>query len=223
MADRPGVVERYLERALPRGAPAATDRRFTQAGSLRTGVRTNRWLDFTAHHQVRTDRPEFHWEARVRLLPLVALRVTDALADRRGSGRVALGPLRLGGDAGTMEMHSGALHRYLAEAVWYPAVLASDRVRWSAIDERRARAEIADGDVAVSLEFRFDAAGDVAAIYTPARWGSFDGGYRQCAWEGHFSGVALRGGERIPAAGEVGWYEGGEWQAVWRGNVQPLP
>jgi hypothetical protein len=139
-----------------------------------------------------------------------------------GSGRVQLGPLPLGSDAGTMQMHSGALHRYLAEAVWYPAALSSGRVQWSAIDERRALARLTDADVEVSLEFRFGAAGDVEAIHTPARWGKFEGGYRQREWEGHFFDYGLREGERLPARGEVGWYDEGRWQAVWRGRVEPV-
>ena len=221
MPSRPDVVERYLRRALPGGAASAPERRFAQAGELRTGVKSRKWLRFTARHAVRTNRPEFHWEARVRVAPLVAITVRDALEGGRGSGEVRLGPLRVASDAGTMPMHAGALHRYLAEAPWYPALLASERVRWSGIDERRALAELADGDVAVALEFRFSAEGDVVGMYTPARWGKFEDGYRQEAWEGHFFEPTLHAGERIPAAGDVGWYDGGAWQAVWRARVEP--
>ena len=52
-------------------------------------------------------------------------------------------------------------------------LLPSAALRWSAIDENTALATVTDNGVTVSLEFRFDDAGEVAGIYTPARWGTF--------------------------------------------------
>ncbi len=44
----------------------------------------------------------------------------------------------------------------------------------------------------MSLEFRFGDAGEVTGIYTPACWGSFDGGDKQAPWEGHLRNYAER-------------------------------
>ena len=54
----------------------------------------------------------------------------------------------------------------------------------------------------MALEFRFNDAGEVSGIFTPARWGRFGGHYRQQPWEGHFSDYAQRSGMRIPLHGE---------------------
>jgi hypothetical protein len=120
-------------------------------------------------------------------------------------------------DAGTPQMNSGSLHRFLAEAVWYPSALVpSDTLRWSGIDDGRALATLTHGGTTVSLEFRFNPAGDVAGIYTPARWGRFGGGYEERPWEGHFSAYEPRAGFLVPTQGDVGWHVDGAWQCVWR-------
>jgi hypothetical protein len=94
----------------------------------------------------------------------------------------------VGHDDGSPEINSGSLHRFLAEAVWYPwALLPSASLTWQPIDDSRAMATLAAGDTTVSLEFRFSPNGEVTDIYTPARWGKFDGRYAKAAWEGHFA------------------------------------
>ena len=106
------------------------------------------------------------------LAPLLHLRVRDALLEGRGGGRVdLLSAIKLGADADRPELNAGALHRFLAEAVWYPtALLPSDRLAWSPIDERKALATLTSHGTTVSLEFHFNREGEVAAVYTPQRW-----------------------------------------------------
>ena len=117
-------------------------------------------------------------------------------------------------------MNSGALHRYLAEAVWYPtALLPSAKLRWTAIDDDTALATLTDNEVSVALEFRFNATGEVASIFTPGRWGKFEGGYKQVPWEGHFRTYVTRDGMIVPSEGEVGWYSDGAWRSIWKGTV----
>jgi hypothetical protein len=123
-------------------------------------------------------------------------------------------------NGGTPEMNSGSVHRFLAEAVWYPSALVPGRgLTWTAIDPTRALATLTTHGVTVSLEFRFGDSGEVTAIYSPARWGSFAEGYRQVAWEGHFRDYRERDGVFVPTEGDVGWYVGSEWRAVWKGRV----
>jgi hypothetical protein len=69
----------------------------------------------------------------------------DGRGRGRGSGSLSLyGALPIASDAGSPEMNAGALHRYLAEAVWTPTALwPGAALRWSAIDERSALATLA--------------------------------------------------------------------------------
>ena len=218
--DVPAPVARYLKWALPDGIDVESVR-LTQEGTLRTDGRTDSWMAFTATHVVSARTAAFVWNARVQVAPLIHLRVRDALVDGVGSGQVTLmSAIRVGGDAGTPEMHSGSLHRYLAEAAWYPSVLrGSDRLAWKAIDDTRALATLRDRATAVSLEFRFGSSGAIEAIYTPGRWGKFDDGYRQVAWEGHFRDYTRVQGVAVPTNADVGWYTDGEWQPVWKGRM----
>jgi hypothetical protein len=131
--------------------------RLRQIGTLRTNVRRERWMAFEAEHIVAPRSTGFVWNARVAVAPLLHVRVGDALVAGRGSGQVSLlSAFTVAADAGTPEMNSGSLHRYLAEAVWYPtALLPSAKLRWSAVDNRRALATLTEDGVTVSLEFRF--------------------------------------------------------------------
>ena len=221
--DLPTPVARYLAWALPDGKQLEMVR-LSQFGALRTDARSERWMRFEAEHLVVPPVTGFVWNARVSIAPLLHVRVRDALVAGRGSGHVTLlSAFTVGADAGTPEMNAGSAHRFLAEAVWYPsALLPSDRLAWTPIDETRALATLrADGNE-VSLEFRFGASGEVIGIYTPGRWGTFAEGYEQVPWEGHFSDYQLQNGVRFPMNGEVGWHIDGEWKAVWRGTVSAV-
>ena len=206
---------------MPAHAAPVRSARFLQEGVLRASVRSERWLPFTARHTVQPLDVAFDWDARVRIAPLLHVRVQDSLAGGRGAGRVKLMSLvTLASAAGTPQMNSGSLHRFLGEAPWYPsALLPSESLRWRELDDGAAIATLTHSGSTVSLEFRFNAASEVAGIYTPARWGRFAGRYQQRAWEGHFMRYRRRAGMLVPDEGEVGWYDAGSWQCVWRGRI----
>lgn len=216
----PAPVERYLRLAIP-SRLTIQQVRISQTGVLRTDATSERWMAFDAEHLVVPPAGGFAWNARVQIAPFVHVRVRDALIEGRGSGQVSLmSAVRVSAAAGGAEMNSGSLHRYLAESVWYPtALLPGPDLRWDEIDATRALATMTDHGVSVSLEFRFAENGLVSGIYTPARWGTFAGGFRQLPWEGHFRDYSERQGVLVPTYGEVGWYIQDEWRAVWQGTV----
>lgn len=217
----PPPVRRYLDHVLAAEKRPLRLVRYEQAGKLRSSTSSEHWMDFTASQVIAPMRTAFVWNARVVAMPFVHLRVLDSLIEGHGAGQVALlSAIPVGAAGGNMEMNSGALHRFLAEAVWYPtALLPSASLRWSPIDDRRSLATLSYGDISVALEFRFNERNEAEGIYTPGRWGSFDGGYKQLPWEGRFEQYTQRDGIRVPSQGEVGWYENGEWHAVWRGTI----
>jgi hypothetical protein len=221
LADLPAPVARYLRLALP-VRKAIHQVRITQTGTLRTDATVERWMPFEADHLAVPAATGFIWNARVQIAPLLHVRVRDALIDGTGSGQVSLmSAVTVSAATGGLEMNSGSLHRYLAEAVWYPsALLPSSRLQWTPIDETKALATLTNDRVSVSLEFRFADSGEVIGIYTPARWGTFSGGYRQVPWEGHFRDYQERDGVLVPTHGEVGWYIDDQWRVVWKGTVE---
>jgi len=138
-----------------------------------------------------------------------------------GAAKLALGSaLTVASTAGAPELDPGALHRFLAEAPWYPAaLLPSAALSWAPIDASRALATLSVGTTTVSLEFWFGADDDIVGIYTPGRWGRLDDGYKRVAWEGRFSGHRGQQGMRVPTQGDVGWHVQVIWQPLWRGSV----
>jgi hypothetical protein len=220
MSVLPEPVDRYLRWSLPRAKSIHTVR-LSQVGTLRTDVQSDRWMPFEAEHVVRPDTIGFVWNAHVKIVPLLHVRVRDAYIEGEGSGQVALlSAFPVSSAAGTPEMNSGSLHRFLAEAVWYPtALLPSPKLQWEAIDSNRALATLTDHGTTVSLEFRFADIGEITGIHTPGLWGTFGGRYEQRPWEGHFRRYVEREGMFVPTEGEVGWYVDGTWHAVWIGTI----
>ena len=217
----PAPVARYFRWTFRDGQPLIRVARFSQAGELRINEKSDQWSPFEADQVVATQWPGFIWDARIRVAPLMHVRVRDAYIAGQGLGQVTLlSAVTLAEEEDQAELNSGALHRYLAEAVWYPtALLPSAGVRWSPIDDNKALATLTDSGITVSLEFRFNDAGEVAGIYTPGRWGRFDGEYALTPWEGYFRHYEEREGMQVPTEGEVGWHLPGGWLSVWKGRI----
>lgn len=217
----PAPVARYFRYALRDGQGLIANVSLTQSGSLRTDLKSSNWMQFSAIHRVVPHVPGFVWNAKVSVFGPFYVRVFDSYIHGVGSGLVKIMSIyTVGQDQNNPPMNSGALHRYLAETPWYPtALLPESGVKWNPIDENRALATISDRGTTVSLEFRFRSNGEIAGIFTPERWGSFDGGYSQRPWEGRFSDYQEIQGMRVPSKGEVGWYEQGRLESVWKGTL----
>ena len=220
----PDPVYRYVKHVLAEDQRPIDVMRMTQIGRLRTDLHRERWTKFRANHVVRPYERSFVWGAKVRILPLVHVRVRDAYADGVGSGQVQLlSAVTLASDRDKPKLNSSSLHRYLAEAVWYPtALLPSAGVQWSPIDNRTALAILSDVGNTVSLEFRFNDAAEIVGIYTAGRWRRTANGYELTPWEGHFSAYRRQQGVLVPSRGEVGWYANGQLEIVWKGEITSL-
>ena len=217
----PAPVERYFRHVLTDGQALIRTATLRQTGTLRTSIQKENWSSFTASHLAVPLSTGFLWNAKVKTPLSTHVRVLDSYITGIGSGRVSLlSAVPFASEVGTPELNSGALHRYLAEAVWYPtALLPQSGVVWSPLDDASALATLTSNGTTVSLEFRFSDVGEVTGIFTPARFGRFEGQYRQVPWEGHFREYRAQAGMRIPLYGEVGWYADGTLELVWKGNI----
>lgn len=223
-SELPPPVARYLRHVLTDGQQLIKLARMRQSGMLRTSTTSAAWSSFTARQLIVPTAPGFVWNARVQTPLATHVRVLDSYIAGVGAGRVSLlSAFALASEAGAPELDAGALHRYLAEAVWYPtALLPQSGVVWSPVNEYAAIATLTDSGTTVSLEFRFNAAGEVSGIYSPGRFGRFEGAYRQVPWEGRFQNYQTNAGMRVPQYGEVGWYDHGTLQWVWKGDIVEL-
>lgn len=220
-SELPPPVSRYFKHVLVDGQKLIRTARIRQSGVLRTSAMNTKWSAFTAQQLIVTALTSFIWNAKVEMPFATHVRVLDSYAMGVGSGRVSLfSAFAIASESGLRELNLGALHRYLAESVWFPTtLLPQSGVIWSPINDHSAMATITDRGITVSLEFQFNKIGEVIGIYSPGRFGNFDGGYKQVPWEGHFRDYQIRSGMRIPLYGEVGWYVDETLELVWKGSL----
>ena len=217
----PPPVARYFRLALRGEQPRIRSARIAQVGEFRAGGVDERWSPFKATQYFSTQPLGFVWDARIRMAPLVNVSVRDGSIEGQGSMQAKLLSLvPIIDEHGKAELNAGALQRYLAEAVWFPsALLPSAGVKWSAIDESRALATLTDSGTTVSLEFRFNDAGEIASVFTPARYREVNGKYELTPWEGHFRDYKEIDGLRIPVEANVEWQLRDGSLPYWKGRI----
>jgi len=220
----PDPVSRYFKYVLTNRQPMIALMSMQQTGLLRTNTLTDKWVAFTADQLVVPSAPGFIWNAKMATPFKTHVGVSDSYITGVGSARVNfLSAIVLAKETGAQELNSGALLRYLAEAVWYPtALLPEFGVVWTAINSNAALATLSDRETSVSLEFRFNTLGEVTSIYSPDRFRSLDGDYIQIPWEGCFKNYTIQSGMKVPSYGEVGWHELGILQLVWKGHINKI-
>ena len=201
----PAPVARYFRFALKEGQPFIRTARMQQQGEF---WMKGKWIPFTSEQYFSATPPGMVWDADMQMNPLLNVRVRDAYVAGQGSMQgklLALMPVV--NEQGGAELKAGALLRYLAEAVWLPtALLPSDNLQWSAIDEQRALATLTDSGLSVPLEFRFNDSGEIISFYTPGRYYREDDGRNVLKPLAGYHGVyEARSGMRIPIEGEVEW------------------
>jgi hypothetical protein len=87
----PPPVQRYLRAALQPGRSPVAAVTLSQTGIFNLSATRARWLPFSATQRVVTRRPGFLWEARIALLPGLAVHVHDAYLAGEGFLQAALG------------------------------------------------------------------------------------------------------------------------------------
>jgi hypothetical protein len=216
----PEPVARYFRTVLREGQRIARSAEISQRGHFLLRAQPPAWRKFYATQHVATSPAGFVWDASIRVAPGISVLVRDALIDGAGSMRASvMGLWPLVSAEGT-EIAAGALQRYLAEAPWVPtALLPSQGVTWTPLDDASARATITSGETTVSVDFFFATDGTVRRIHTDARSREVDGDMVPTPWQGHFSNYAEMHGMKIPLHGEVEWLLEDGPQEYWRGDI----
>lgn len=215
----PEPVARYFRAVLRDGQPIVRHAILTQRGNFRVRMQPPVWRPFVATEAMTVGG--FVWDARVGALPGIQIRVCDWFVAGSGSMRAsAMGIWPLVRTEGTPGMASGALLRYLAEAVWMPtALLPSQGVIWSALDRSSARATITCAGATAALDFHFDDDGLVRRVFTNERCRDVDGAPSPTPWQARFWDYADVHGMRIPLRAEVEWLLPHRPQPYWQGRI----
>lgn len=220
----PAPVQRYFHAVLTPGQAIVTAATVEHTGRFNMSATAEQWKSFTSHQRVVTHRPGFLWDARMAMVPGLAVRVHDGYADGEGLLHAAvLGLFSVANLQGGGELARGELMRFFAEAAWYPtALLPSQGVRWAAADERSATATLVDGPLSLTLLFRFDEAGLLASVRAEARGRMVGQEVSMAPWEGRWSNHQRRDGMTVPFTGEVAWVLPEGPKTYWRGTITSL-
>lgn len=217
----PPPVHEYFLAALTPGQPVPSEVRLAHRGTFNSAERGEKWKPFVSGQRVTLDRPGLVWNATIAVLPGLPVRVHDAYVDGEGILDASLlGLVTLAASRDREELARGELMRFLAETPWYPTALLPGRgVRWQALGPRTARALLADGDLAVSLDFTFGADRLIESVQAAARGRSVRGGFEPTPWRGRFWHYERRQGVLVPIEGEVAWVIDGHDRPYWRGRL----
>ncbi len=217
----PPVVQRYFRLVLQEGRRLVAAASVEHHGSFNMGEAEANWKPFTSTQRVVTRRPGFDWDARIRLMPGLTVKVHDAYVGGAGILHASLaGLFTLADLRGSGEIAEGELMRFVAEAAWYPtALLPSQGVRWEAVDERSARATLSDGQLSLSLLFSFDNQGLIASIGAEARGRTVGGKVIATPWQARMWNYIEHDGMRVPLEGEVAWLLPQGPLPYWRGRI----
>ena len=222
--DVPEPVRRYLTFAIPPGARPIRTATLRQTGEFRMGGIGSVWKSLKAAQSFSSTPPAFVWDARIRLAPLIAIRVHDSYLDGEGAIRATAASLiPLVHRRGTRELNEGALMRFLAEAVWIPTrLIPEEGLRWEEMDARRSRAILEDGDTRAELEFTFGDDGRVESIYSPGRFRDVNGVGVPTPWICRLDEWGRVDGFRVPLAGEVAWLLPEGDLVYWRARISEI-
>jgi len=220
----PAPVQRYFRAVLHDGQAMVSGVRVVHTGTFAMGDAADSWRPFTYDQVVVTRRPGFDWDARIRLFRGFSVHVHDAYVAGEGVLHGALlGLVTVVDMRDEHEIDVGEMMRFFAEAAWYPtALLPSQGVRWTAVDDHGADATLVDGPVAVTLTFRFGKDGLIETVRSEARGRAVDGTFIDTPWEGRFWNYAERGGMVVPLDGEVSWVLPAGRKPYWRGSIADI-
>jgi len=222
----PAPVQRYFRAALKDGQPFIAAATFQLAGTINMSATGENWKHFTSTQRAVTHRPGFLWNGRVAMLPGLAAHVHDSYIAGVGTLHAAmLGLFTVAQVRGGREAARGELMRYFAEMVWYPtALLASQGVRWEAVDDLSANATLLDGSISLTLLFRFDDAGLITSVHADSRSASVgkDGVVVMLPWECSVSNYQRRDEMMVPTRGEAAWLRPEGRKPYFIGNLTSL-
>jgi hypothetical protein len=220
----PPPVQRYFRAVLDSGQAMIAGVQLRHTGTFNLSDTSQRWVPFTSEQRVVTRRPGFDWNARIRVGPGITVRVHDAYVAGEGILHAAVMALvPVASRRGTPDMAHGELMRYLAEAAWYPtALLPSQGVRWEPLDDRAARATLADHGVSASLVFRFGPDDLIQGVMAEGRGYLVADQVVQLPWVGRWTAYETRDGMLVPTEGEVAWVRPTGRYPYWRGTLAEI-
>ena len=220
----PAPVKRYFRAVLMDGQPIVSAVTVEHTGTFNLKQPGEQWKPFTSRQRVVTHRPGFVWNARIAMVPGLNVFVHDAYVGGEGILNPAiLGLFSLADPVEPGVLAQGEFVRFFAESAWYPtALLPSQGVHWETVDERSAKATLADEEISVTMLVKFDAADRIESVSVEARAAMVDKAVVMMPWEGRMSNYQMRDGMHIPLTCEAAWLRPEGRAPYWRGTISSM-
>lgn len=200
----PPVVQKWMHTSGALNKPETTSLRLTQTGRMKTKP-DGKWMEFSANQYFDVKHPAFLWTTRVNMMPLIHLSGRDKLINGKGEMMIKLLSLIKVVDEGSDEkINSGALLRFLAEMVWFPAAACNDYLEWQEIGPLTTKATLTTDGKRVSGVFRFNETGDFHSFEAERYYGGGPDA-TQNPWLIEATGYKNIHGYRIPHKAKVTW------------------
>lgn len=206
----PATVRRAFEAVLPDGPRQITSAVISGRAVLRiNGLRLNARFRMI-HEAGRNYRHYFE----VTWFNLPVMKVNESFID--GYGKMALGPL--GTFEGTRTLAQAASLGLWAESIWLPSLLVTDpRLRWEAIDDRRARlyVPLSDGTEDTFI-VSFDPESGRIANLDALRYRDADERAMKLGWHCAVLAYEPFNGVLVPSVSTIQWSDTLQPWAEWR-------
>ncbi|HLI51215.1 MAG TPA: DUF6544 family protein [Thermomicrobiaceae bacterium] len=200
----PEPARRYLAYSGVVGRPRVRTVYLTQKGRMRAGEQLP-WLPLDARQWYSVSPPGFVWDGRLHLGPLPIARARDLYLHGRGSLAVRAAQAIPVADSAGAEMDQGAMLRYLAEMIWFPAALLEANVSFAPIDGRSIRVTLTDNGRSVSGTLHIDEAGRLLR-FDAERYRMVDGGFQLCHWSAVVTEYGEFEGLKLPTRAQALWH-----------------
>ncbi|RPI53530.1 MAG: hypothetical protein EHM55_13525 [Acidobacteria bacterium] len=218
----PAPVQRYFRKVLKDGQPMVAGVRVRHIGTFNQSETADEWKPFTSDQQVVAQRPGFDWNATIRMMPGLPVRVHDAYIAGEGILHAAVfGLFPVANMRDRHEAARGELMRFAAEAAWYPtALLPSQGIQWERVDDRSAIGTLKEGPLHVTLLFTFTGDDLIESVRANARGRVVGREIVQTPWQGRLWNYEERNGMLVPLDGEVAWLLPAGARPYWRGHIE---
>jgi len=202
----PAPVRRYLMYAGVVGKEKAQTARISFEGEFR--MRTGgKWMHVETEQTSFLDDAVRVFYIKGRYLGVVPVSGRDLYARGEGNMLIKLLSFLTIENASGPEMNQSGLVTFLNDMVMIPTAFLDERVAWSAIDDRSARATLSDRGMSVSAVIHFNESGEIVNFVTEDRYHSEGGGRsRNVKWSTPFGNYREITGVRVPTEGEALWH-----------------
>ena len=199
----PAPLQLYLRYAVGQNISTPCTARLRHSGFFRPN-RNGRWFPIEGEEFFTVGEPGFVWNATIWLAPLLWIEARDEFIDGRSRMLVKFCSAFTLVNASGSELDQGALLRWLAEVVWFPAGYVGDQIHAKPIDSDSAQVTLVDNDLSVTAILSVDEEGKLTTI-RGRRYRVDKGRPVLTTWKGVCSHYCEFGGMRIPTSVEVIW------------------